>query len=271
MANWRCAIDLDAPYWVDYSSRLLQLNANDFPTAGELNTMLPKSAVNAQGMPIRFVASQFISEPRYEEHIYQTGEVSTRQNSWHDLFNALVWTRFPLLKAAMNALHHSKTDKSTATGRGKQRDALTLFDECGVIVISDSRRDLEAMANREWSTVFPAGARIQGTRYQVFIGGHAMLQKFLKPYKAMTANSLLLQVPVHIYSQPREQLCTYLDAELAKRMHCGDSFKSSADLSPLPLMGIPGWWREGGQDEVFYADEQVFRPPPAQFIPARIF
>jgi len=36
---------------------------------------------------------------------------------------------------------------------------------------------------------------------------------------------------------------------------------SPADLSPLPLMGIPGWWPRAEQNEAFYSDRQVFRPP----------
>ena len=37
--------------------------------------------------------------------------------------------------------------------------------------------------------------------------------------------------------------------------------RAPADLAPLPLMGIPGWWTSGDQDDRFYADRAVFRPP----------
>ena len=47
---------------------------------------------------------------------------------------------------------------------------------------------------------------------------------------------------------------------LADRLRGGDLLDVTKDLSPLPLMGVPGWWG-GGQDEAFYADKDVFRPP----------
>ncbi|HMM24565.1 MAG TPA: DUF3025 domain-containing protein [Pseudoxanthomonas mexicana] len=34
-----------------------------------------------------------------------------------------------------------------------------------------------------------------------------------------------------------------------------------AALTPLPVLGVPGWW-DGNADPAFYADAAVFRPPP---------
>jgi len=33
---------------------------------------------------------------------------------------------------------------------------------------------------------------------------------------------------------------------------------TTANFSPLPVFGIPGWWPQ--QDEAFYEDAFVFRP-----------
>ena len=46
----------------------------------------------------------------------------------------------------------------------------------------------------------------------------------------------------------------------ADRLREDDLLDTTNGLSPLPLMGVPGWWG-GGQDEAFYADKDVFRPP----------
>jgi hypothetical protein len=35
-----------------------------------------------------------------------SGEVATRPDNRHDLFNALIWLAFPRSKAAMNRRHH---------------------------------------------------------------------------------------------------------------------------------------------------------------------
>ncbi len=76
--------------------------------------------------------------------------------------------------------------------RGQQRDALTLFDECGVIVFSDRLEILEALAERRWSDAFLANTF--RTSVALSVCGHAMLEKYLSPYKAMTAKALLVYV-----------------------------------------------------------------------------
>jgi len=39
----------------------------------------------------------------YEERIARKGAIATRAENWHDLFNALIWLRYPSLKRALNA------------------------------------------------------------------------------------------------------------------------------------------------------------------------
>ena len=238
---------------------------NEFPGTDQLNRLLPSAACNQLGKRIRFVDSAILPGAQYEEHIYATGEVSTRVGSWHDLFNALVWTRFPLLKSAMNASHHAAMSQSSKAGRGSQRDALTLFDECGVIVAAIESEPLEALSHRDWSTAFAGGADQWNMKFRVVVAGHAMMEKFLQPYKSMTANALLVKVPERLFKQPRQELRSFLDSSLAGRLLGGRLLKTPAELSPLPMMGIPGWWHQGKQDERFYSDQQVFRPAPENF------
>ncbi|MFZ9315588.1 MAG: DUF3025 domain-containing protein [Burkholderiaceae bacterium] len=38
---------------------------------------------------------------------------------------------------------------------------------------------------------------------------------------------------------------------------------STKDLTPLPLMGIPGWWK-GNADPCFYEDQTIFRASGAR-------
>jgi hypothetical protein len=105
----------------------------------------------------------------------------------------------------------------------------------------------------------------------VFIAGHAMLEKCLKPYKSMTANALLVCASDSFVGRPREAIIPDLDAILAQRMLAGEMLTMPADLSPLPIMGVPGWWPNGSQDRVFYAERQVFRPPGDNYAPAAIY
>lgn len=265
------SLRLERPFWTDYRALLRAFVGEELPTVAALNRALPPGTTNHQKLPIRFVPSEKLAGADYEEHIFRTGQVCTRGNCWHDVFNALVWMRFPQTRSAMNALHHRASATASEVGRGALRDALTLFDECGVIVAAAVAPDLENIANHDWKQVFGHGKNWWAQHYRVFVTGHAMLEKFLAPYKSMTANAVLVQVPQHLMAQTREAMCAFLDAAVAERLLAGRLFNAPTDLSPLPLMGIPGWWANGDQDVAFYADRDVFRAPPAETRPAPIF
>ena len=69
----------------------------------------------------------------YEQRIFDTGEVVTRPNDWHDFFNALVWAVYPRTKTRHECPIFSGGRRGGAE-TGAVRDALTQFDECGVVV-----------------------------------------------------------------------------------------------------------------------------------------
>ena len=261
--------DPGLPYWQDYLPFLQNLTGRDFPTCDQLNALLPDSLSSENGQSIRFVPSTELDEGAYEHRIYTTGKVSTRPDNWHDLFNALVWMRFPRIKIAMNTLHFHAYSQQKEGRRGSLRDALTLFDECGVIVFSQRPELLDALARRRWSAVFQED--LFKKDIQLAICGHAMLEKYLSPYKSMTAKALLVQIDTKHMALPREELLTCLDKQIAKQLLAANMMTSPASLTPLPLAGVPGWWPDAQQDDEFYADQQVFRPPPARLEPAPVF
>ena len=263
MEQWRANIKLSRPFWEDYRDRLLQLDSTAFPSAAELNSILPPGLHSKGGKPIRFVPAGELSAVEYEKHVFCTGEVSTRENNWHDLFNALVWSRLPRLKIAMNAVHFEESDSGGDGSRGKKRDALTLFDESGVIVISTNKDLLGALARKNWKSAFVKYAAAWHDEIRVIVVGHALLEKFLQPYKSLTAHALLLRMDDSPGGSQRKRQLSVIDSLLAERIMDGSILESPACLSPLPLMGIPGWWPSAEQDSEFYDDRQVFRPNPA--------
>jgi hypothetical protein len=263
MIRWKSSIDLEAPCWDGYRGFLEALPENAFPDAGSLQGLLPPRTSSANGSAIRFLPAADLPGVDYERHIFTTGQVSTRENNWHDLFNALVWCRLPRLKSAMNSLHFENLGRARASGRGRLRDALTLLDESGVIISGSDRAALDALAHRDWNTAFVTHRKSWGTKLQVLVCGHAILEKFLNPYKSITAHALLVHAP-DLPAAPE------IDQGLGAALDVPGWLTSPSSLSPLPLMGIPGWWREGHQDEEFYQDHQVFRPFPADRLPAPI-
>ncbi|MBT8047297.1 MAG: DUF3025 domain-containing protein [Xanthomonadales bacterium] len=263
MDDWISSIEPDFPCWKGYSRLLAELPGSGFPDAESLNRLLPAGLVSANDAPIQFVPSESLPDVDYERHIFRAGEVSTRKHNWHDLFNALVWCRFPQLKVTMNALHFDQLQREKPGRRGKLRDALTLLDESGVIVAGSDMSLLTALASRDWQSAFVAQRSGWAEAVQVFVCGHAILEKFLSPYKSITAHALL------VYCSAPPALHD-LDRMLAALVSDPGVFSSTADLSPLPLMGIPGWWPRGGQNQDFYDDADVFRTLSGRKNPSRV-
>ena len=261
--------DPQLPYWQDYLSFLKCLEGPAFPTCDQLNKLLPGGLNSQGGHAIRFVPSKQLDDGGYEYRIFTTGQVSTREQNWHDLFNAMVWMRFPHIKIAMNSLHYQAIPEEKDGCRGDLRDALTLFDECGVIVVSDRLETLTALAQRRWTDLFLPDTFADSAC--VAICGHAMLEKYLSPYKSMTAKALMIHVESDFLKLSRAEALQYLDIEISRKLLVGTILTKPAWLTPLPLAGIPGWWPQIEQNaRLFYDDLQVFRAPPRQLSSAPI-
>lgn len=178
------------------------------------------------------------SDPYYEVHLFETGEVQTRADSKHDLFNALVWLAFPKTKARINAMHAREIPKEGGK-RGRVRDMLTIFDEGGAIVVC--RDDVSALVRESrWKTLFLE--RHEDLRIVVL--GHAVLEQALAPYPGMTCKV--------VFAQPGEDLDERCAQWIARHP------QSPRDLPPLPIMGYPGWYPGNGVPG-FYDDARVFR------------
>jgi hypothetical protein len=136
-----------------------------------------------------------------------------------------------------------------------------LFDESGVIVVSSNKDHLHSLAGQSWASIFQKNATAWHDEIKVFVPGHALLEKFRNPYKSLTAHALLLHVDASYFEVPRKAQLQMIDQMLAKCLLAGSILDSPASLSPLPLMGIPGWWPNQDQNDEFYADLQVFRLP----------
>ena len=253
MDDWKSRSPIEHPCWRGFRGFLNALDDRDFPQPPALTRLLPDGLQSHGGQSLRFAPSADIPGVPYEKHIFETGQISTRPESWHDLFNALVWCRLPALKAAMNATHYRCLEEESGGRRGAQRDALTLLDESGVIVTGSHAGVLEALVARDWRRAFVGCRAAWAGEIQVLVCGHAILEKFLSPYKALTAHALYLHS-----SGPKP--IAEIDALLADALLSGELLSATGDLSPLPLMGIPGWWPAGPQDEDFYLDQSVFRP-----------
>src|SRR5512144_2455527 len=111
---------------------------SDWPSRDYLQEILETGKVrNAAGIPLHLVSYAGAYEPRIRER----GEMHFRERDWHDFFNVLVWLTYRKSKAALNdaqvaALDAQQGPPKGTSQRGPRRDALTVFDENGAIVVS---------------------------------------------------------------------------------------------------------------------------------------
>ena len=228
----------------------------DWPAIGELQRLLDAGDLpvrNAAGLPVRLVPPARRTgarEDRYEARVFLRGELEVRERNWHDLFNVLVWRVFPLAKAALNARHYAEERARRAPGnRGPAQDALTLFDEGGVIVLSGDPGLAELVRAFRWKDLFWHRREDVRRHMRFFLFGHALYEKALAPFTGVTARAVLLpDLP------PAE-----LDARVAGRIGDVAAFSGTRDLAPLPVLGVPGWCAENEREE-YYDDPAYFRP-----------
>lgn len=207
--------------------------------------------------PVQFVPQSVLPAGlAYESFIFTTGTVPTR-NNLHDLFNALCWMRFPQTKRCLNRLQAEAIDAAggVQSRRGSLRDALTLFDE-NALLLQVSPTLWQALRARDWTDLL-VRQREAWSQATAVTFGHALTEKLVQPYKSITAHVLCLPVPIELPADPGQGAHPWDDWLAAQLTPQGLAAKP---FTPLPVLGIPGWWPDNA-DPDFYADAQVFRPP----------
>lgn len=217
----------------------------------------------------------------YESHIANTGEIPTR-NNLHDLFNAWIWLTYPKTKAMLNRHQAQKiAQDGVNTSRGKVRDAITVFDENGAILVTCDANIANALKAFDWQnclvkprkhwvnptepTATPKPASTtesipnHGTS-MVLLFGHALIEQLVKPRKPLCAHTFIVKVETTFFTLPLQQQVRQLDALLTTQM---DAWLQQEDvnakqLSPLPILGVPHFWA-ANQTPSFYDDAYVFR------------
>lgn len=241
-----------------FSDLLACFNLNtqaDWPSPAELNRW--RADQNFQ-----FVANALLeADGRYYEHfIYATQQIPTRAENWHDFFGALIWCLFPKTKALLNQLHMAEIAEHGQQQRSKLRNKLTLLDECGVLVCLEPEQlaHAELLRQHQWQQSFVTKRSDwwQGVRPVIF--GHAIYEMATMPFIGLTAKALFVAVPQGFCTWDMAAQYAFLDTELVRLITTG-ALLSSAQLSPLPLLGVPRWYAANLRPQ-FYDDLSYFRP-----------
>ncbi len=225
----------------------------DIPALAALNVAAAaRGIVSGGGAPLRFVPPG--DADLYEAAIYRCGAVATRLDNWHDLFNALAWLAFPRAKAALNRAHCEEVAaRGAAAPRGRRRDALTLFDESGLVMLTAGGDLAALLRDHRWQELF-IERRAEVLRHARFlIFGHALHEKALAPFSGITGKTLVVAVDDELLCAPLALQLDHADAACAEWAACPQP------LAPLPILGIPGWW-PANEHPGYYDDDTHFRP-----------
>lgn len=254
---------LRGPAFAPIAPALARLDPCRWPAHEEL-TALAEGIVTSRGVPVRFVPPRTQRDegrPCYEMHIAQTGEVETRAENWHDLFNALAWVAFPRAKAAINAQHAAMLEvggREEARRRNPARDALTLFDEGGVAVASASPELLRLIVDFEWKELLWHRREELARKVRFIAFGHSLLEKMLAPFTGIVAKTVFLPVDEGFAALSGSAQAARADALLAAHFADCLRFASPRSMAPLPVLGIPGWYPDTDR-EAYYDDPMHFR------------
>ncbi len=271
-----CATARMADFWnVDWVSRSgmfapLYAVAQQLPEIGWPNVELLNNVadgcgrriVNARGQRIRFVeqlSAPMRFEDSFEPRAYLSGEVMVRPLNWHDLFNALVWMTFPTGKAVLNERHYAELTSRTDNQRAATGDALTMFDEDGLVVLSSDGELLDLLRAFRWKQLFWERREVIRDRARFLIFGHAMYDKARTPFVGMTAKALLFSVPEETLRLPALDLNAAVDQLVGVHARGLDTLAHGRVLAPLPVLGVPGWWPQN-ENSCFYDNTAYFRP-----------
>jgi hypothetical protein len=255
-----------SPLFDPLGPALARIGGTAFPSVAQLNALLEEMSspvVSGGGRPIRFVVpSQGEVARGYEAGIFQQGCVPTRPNDWHDLFNALVWLTFPRTKAALNERHMRGMAAQAAaagTARGALRDAATLFDESGVVVLSSDPQLWELQRDHQWRELFwqRRSQVVRHMRFYVF--GHATYDQLRAPFSGLCAKAVFLEAADALLQRPLAEQLREIDAALASRWSGSQWYQRPRELAALPLLGIPGVTPDS-ETPAYYDDARQFRP-----------
>lgn len=234
------------PLFAQYAGHRALLTASAWPGIDTLNAALP--------LPGRRFATQdaalLADGLHYETRIATQGLIATRSENWHDLFNALVWARHPAIKSALNARQCLHIAAMGPRRRNRAQQALTQFDECGVIVRVADPALLPLWDGHRWADLFA----VQAARWRdggiavAAVVGHALMEQALLPGRLLVGRAVVVQ-------GRDDAACV---ARVAEAIAAGEILDDPLELRPLPLAGVPGWHPR--QDAAFHAQADYFRP-----------
>jgi hypothetical protein len=176
----------------------------------------------------------------YDARITLQREVPTRERNWHDLLNMLCFATFPHSKVALHARQYARlaerVDEHTLklpNRRTPEQDALTLFDEGGVVLA------LEAAAAAQLQSV-PVSDRdalslelFTQRKLRVVAFGHALYEHLVEGLRVPGGCTQIIVVDA-LWAEPTAFLHA-LDCALARHLQAPEQLCSPVTCGQIKL------------------------------------
>lgn len=236
---------------------------SDWPTTTDFDQLYAELSAGKDVRPLRFgnnvrkqdkrVDGRVNLDALYDARITKHGEVPSRTRDWHDLFNALCFATFPRAKLALHARQYAILEQRVghdATqlpgARTREQDALTLFDEGGVVIAADpiAYAELNAMAPEQRQaqmTEWVARAVDHELPTRGFLGGqaaivpfgHALFEHLIEGLRCPGGCTQLLELTEVV--PERASLLDAVDRAVAESLRDASRFMSPKQCGGMPL------------------------------------
>lgn len=246
----------DHPVFADHAPWRALLEGPAWPGIAALNDAITVRHADTD-REIVFVDASNVGGEHYESRVHASGQVATRADNWHDLFNAIAWARCPAIKSALNRRQVEDLARVGTGTRTRAQQALAHFDEAGIVVMLRDLPLLDAWDQHDWTTLFFTEREAwHDGRIRWCVVGHALLEHALDPAMWLVAKALVFDArDASAMAIDRGAI----DRRTAALLHLVDGLHDPQQLRPLPVSGIPGWHAQA-QDAAFYRDAPCFRP-----------
>lgn len=147
-----------------------------------------------------------VLDQAYDARIFLEGRIPTREGSYHDYFNALVWGTFPRAKIAVNARQFAalsevfSVEGRMPSARTREQDALAMLDEGGLLLATDEagRHALEQALVADGSAGSPeqrVADLVAKGRVRALVFGHALAEHMVSEPTVVRGLPVVLTVP----------------------------------------------------------------------------
>src|SRR6188768_489375 len=207
--TWNAQFLAGHPLFAAFEPLARSLRGPSFPSCEQLSALAeqerlrraPSAAalrfVPAIKKPRRAKRTRLVLDELYDGSIHLRRQVPCLRHSYHDLFNALAFSAFVRSKRALHARQFEALrawvgDAPQLPGRRtREQDALTIFDEGGVVVLLDSTM------MRTWRTSqerLPLFAHEPSSGAIPLLFGHALVEHLFEGHTQIRASAVVIEV-----------------------------------------------------------------------------